>query len=275
METNLPQPPLSNPLSPLEERVWQQLVHDFASEIACIHQSLDLLLEIADSLYHSHSGLPSDPTIYTPEWLEQFLGNPDSLRRFAWHSLFGEAVERLLSGRLLLMTGHQSRAFSCVRDTYECLLWADFCRSDEKAARNWVRGKKVAPPKAFRFTSPLDIDACRHNLFSRCGTHPYFAAVKLSLLPRAPFHPALARSDFAKENYILFTKTTSYYVLVALEDIFAYVTILHPTIRRDIPQVVPMHSRVTSTLDKLVMSLNKDFKKLNGRPRVQDLPEGT
>ena len=71
----------------------------------------------------------------------------DTVSSVTFTLLFGEAVERLTCARLLLHTGHQSRAVASCRDSLEALQLAHIAREVPAQARRWLAGKRIMAPK--------------------------------------------------------------------------------------------------------------------------------
>lgn len=116
--------------------------------------------------------------------------------------LLGESVERLICARLLLHTGHQSRAIASCRDSLEALQAAHVSRVLPARARRWLSGKKIVAPKDLimpPYVSNQLRDATA-QLFNVLGTHAYRDAVYLSLLSTTEGQPAAVKE---KINYIV------------------------------------------------------------------------
>ena len=111
--------------------------------------------------------------------------------------LYGEAVERLNCARLLLHTGHLSRAVASSRDSLEALQWAHIAREVPTQARRWMAGKQITAPKSLAM--PPYVSSKLRNaiaqLFNVYGTHPYREAVYLSLLSATE-----GQSDAVQQN---------------------------------------------------------------------------
>ena len=160
-------------------------------------------LDFSKNLYarHPEASIVLDATIGTlATWVVEFyqaepaLAKPlaeqpnlpdDSVSSVTFCLLFGEAVERLCSARLLLLTGHQSRALASCRDSLEALQFAHITREVPAQARRWLAGKHITTPKGLP-VPPYVSNELRDSaalLFNKYGTHAYREAVFLSLLP--------------------------------------------------------------------------------------------
>lgn len=267
---------LQGPLSPLELRVWERLRVDFKNEITCIHRALDVLGKVlnnlTDEIFCSHTDLnvlrkaidnlmKPQSQLSRADIFRQLLIEPQQLPSAVWLVLCVEALERLIAGRLLLFTGHQSRALSCIRDAYECLQWADVCRCCDEESERWLRGKQVRVPKNFNYTPPLSKDSIDYKLFNVWGTHAYFNSANLSLLPLSPFHPALNEVEGITPLYRTNTLASLGFMLMAIELLFAYITNVRPTLRKTIPEILTIHSLVLLILEKIDATLKDDGNK--------------
>lgn len=124
----------------------------------------------------------TEPALAKP-LAEQPNLSDDSVCSVAFTLLFGETVERLRCARLLLFTGHVSRAISCVRDSLEALQWAHVTRIVPTQARGWMKGNAVKVPKSLTLPPYVSTQLRDESsqLLNVQGTHPYSESVYLSL----------------------------------------------------------------------------------------------
>ncbi|MDD5402581.1 MAG: hypothetical protein PHU52_04935, partial [Dehalococcoidales bacterium] len=124
---------IGNPLWQVERDFWERLKKDFPQQIASINKCLRVLRIVDNKIYDQilnedldinkvAKEIKNERGIVTRADVFPFLlNNSDDFNIGVCHEIFSEALNRLISGRLLLFTGHLSRVYSCIRDMYECL----------------------------------------------------------------------------------------------------------------------------------------------------------
>lgn len=99
--------------------------------------------------------------------------------------ILGYCVDLLYAGVLLLLTGYNGRALSCVRDVYEGLRFADSCLSNADAASNWLEGKRLNKPKGHKFPPEIDLGQQAKGILNAWGTHPQYESAMSAWISRA------------------------------------------------------------------------------------------
>jgi len=272
-----------SPLSSLEVQFWEHISDSFRLEIVCINKSLELIEKINSYLYEEVStDIPfDDPVlilekilkkpIYDPgkpvsQWsnadlFRQFIKDPVHMQQMVWSLLCREAAERLNSARLLILTGHCSRMLSCIRDSNECLCWADFCRKDQKASERWLGHQKVKVPNSFQYTAPLSKDIGDPGVLDKYGTHSYLDAVATSILPMGPFVDSLEYSK--SESVMIIHKEHTIgclgLLLMAIQRQLLYLASIRPDLKDKFPEIEDM----AKAIDYIESGLIKEATKLN------------
>ena len=165
---------LTEVLADFEKDAWKQLVKDFPRDLACLDEAFRVLSAAVIFSCASQATLVKS--------IDETEGVNDKIKSaFAWTMLVSEARERLLSARLLLLTFHQSRCLSCLRDAFECLRWAHVCLGNARQADRWLKGKKVivAPSQSYPPQLAQDISNDIQAVLSKLGTHPYMEACSI------------------------------------------------------------------------------------------------
>jgi hypothetical protein len=162
---------LTGVLADFEKDAWEQLVKDFPCDLACLDETFRVLSSAVK--FSCASQITLVKSIDETEEIDDRIKSA-----FAWTMLVSEARERLFSARLLLLTSHQSRCLSCLRDAFECLRWAHVCLGNAKQADRWLKGKKVisAPSQSYPPQPAQDISNDIQAVLSKVGTHPYMEA---------------------------------------------------------------------------------------------------
>ena len=241
-----------NLVSDLEERMWKRILEDFPDEITCFEDGLDTLE--ACVLVQ----IQSERLFSGPDPMEE-LKNADKNTR-GWGAgtiLVWEAHERLVAGRLLLLTGHQSRALSCARDAFECLQWADICLKDDNEAKRWLRDSKPKARPAFGYSPKLsrDIQAKAQQALSTSGTHPYLGAIVRSLNPRAVLVPERTGEADAIRSYRLSTLFSFYAILLVTGTAIEYVVDSNPIFVEKVSGAGSVSKRIESILDAVLSQI--------------------
>jgi len=125
-------------LSGSEQGMAAKLWQTFATEMQQIDDGLNVLRRCVLKLTHSNV-LLNRPNLTT----QLAAADAGSRGPAVWTILVNEALERFTAGRLLFISGHYSRALSCLRDAVESLQWAEVCMVKDDEAERWVHGKKV------------------------------------------------------------------------------------------------------------------------------------
>jgi len=272
-----------SPLSTLELQFWERISKDYRLEIACVNRSLELIQKINNYLYdevHADISL-EEPVVMVKKILHkprhrsgkpasqwskadlfrQFIKKPDQLRQMVWSLLCVEATERLTSARLLALTGHYSRVLSCVRDSNESLCWADFCLTNEQASELWLKGKKVEPPKSFRYKFPLSKHVGHPGDLDKFGTHSYIEAVETSILPIGPFTGDLeySKSETIEKIHKEHTLACLGILLQSINTQLLYLTNLRPDLKNKFPET----DNMVEAIDYIECRLIDEIKELN------------
>jgi len=186
---------MKGPNTATELEFWEKFEGAYKKEVGFINKLLDDLKEVLESiqkhLFHDWNGyedsisrLPdsSDSNWSTIDLFRSGLKDQNNLQLGVWSSLVTEALERLSASRLLLYTGHLNRSVACIRDSYECLKWADICLCSEKEAKKWLKSKQIKGKKDFEYSKPLSKELFDNSqkLYNIWGTHSYLNAQLLS-----------------------------------------------------------------------------------------------
>ena len=169
-----------SPLSAFEVAIAAKIESDFGEQLALLHEAHLMLGDYVRALFGGQD------VFKRPGLTKQLKhASMDSRKLAVWTLLVGEGYERLNSGRLLLLSGHQSRALACVRDAWESLEWAEICLNSAAETNKWLAGKKVKKPREFTFPTRLPrlLQGKTADIWNTHGTHPYFESVLISVLP--------------------------------------------------------------------------------------------
>lgn len=167
---------LTGVLADFEKDAWKQLVKDFPCDLACLDEAFRVLSAAVKFSCESQATLVKS--------IAETEEGDDKIRSaVAWSMLVLEARERLCSARLLLLTSHQSRCLSCLRDAFECLRWAHVCLGNARQADRWFKGKKVIAGARQSYPPQLaqDISNNIQAVLSKLGTHPYVESCLINI----------------------------------------------------------------------------------------------
>jgi hypothetical protein len=249
---------LMGPAWGVEQTFWKRLVKDFKAEIACINMSLAVLKEIDDSMTQQIFKRDVDEVIddlkkrrgkvSQEDIVLQLLIDRLELSRAVCAFLVTEALDRLIAARLLIFTGHMSRALSCIRDAYECLRYSDICRMSKTEGKKWLEGKKVRVPKGFVFAAPLAQDNSEEKLFNKWGTHAYLEAVLVSAM-LGPFHPESATIEGTDRIYKENSLSCMGLILLAIQNMLRYLVMIHKKAEETTPEIAQVYKLISRNLE--------------------------
>jgi hypothetical protein len=238
-------------LNQFEHDMFCKLSIDFPDEIQGLEKGLGVLRRSVLEVIHS------EPILDQPDLITALgQAHPDVRCSAIWAMLLNEAVDRLLSAQLLLLTGHQSRALACGRDAIECLQWAEICSSDDKQAKKWVRGKRVktkgfihSPQISALLTGNVD------EILNTQGTHAYIWACLVTITPAV----ALASNnsgDGEFEIYKMFTKRTFMALMYITGAAIEYVLNTESDLEKVIPEGREAARRLSTIINSLVADVS-------------------
>ena len=263
---------LMGPVWGVEQKFWERLRKDFKTEIACINRGLAVLRKVDDDITKEifKRDVDVNEVIGTLDDLKKQRGqvsrediflelllDPQELSRAVCAFLCSEALERLIAARLLIFTGHISRALSCIRDAYECLRCSDVCRASDTESRRWLKGRKVKVPQGFVLTALLAQDSMDHKLFNKWGTHAYYESVIMSAV-LGPFCPQLETMEETERIYTENSSACIGFILFAIRDMLGYLVIIHQKSIETTPEIVQVYESISRNLDRV----NERFSRL-------------
>lgn len=256
---------LMGPVWGVEQTFWKRLRKDFKPEIACINMSLAVLKHIDDSIAQDIfkgdvDGVIDDfkkrrGKVSQEDIVLQLIVDPRQLPRAVCAFLVTEALDRLIAARLLIFTGHMSRALSCIRDAYECLRYSDICRTSKAESKKWLEGKKVRAPKGFGLAAPLAQDSTKEELFNKWGTHAYFEAVMISAM-LGPFHPQSAMIEGTDRIYKENSLGCMGFLLLAIQNMLTYLVIIYKNAEQTTPEIDQAYELVSRNLESIEKRLS-------------------
>ena len=116
------------------------VLHDILGQesLDCLTNTLSALGACVDNM------VLEEPTLRQTNFPARLLTEDNSVRCRCTHILLlGACLDLLNAGVLLLLTGYDGRALSCVRDAYEGFRFADYCLNNSDTATNWLQGKRM------------------------------------------------------------------------------------------------------------------------------------
>lgn len=243
-----------------EERMWKRLVEDFRDEVACFEDGLDTLASCV------LAKVKSQPIFSGPDPIRELKEADHGTRDWGvWTLLLNEALERLEASRLLLLTGHQSRALSCARDAFECILWAHICLRDDRQANRWLQNHKPKPRNDFDYPAQLSstIRQKVQEVFSPSGTHAYLDACMRSLNPRAVLVPKRAKNAEVSKVYRQCTRFGFYAILLVVDTAIEYVLGVDPSAAQGTPGAQSVVERIESTIGVLLEEIRGEASEVS------------
>ena len=231
-----------------ETQALRELLEEFPEAVFALDTAMGILGRSAVVLYESN------PALGQP--LGPFANLNDRTRSsVAATMLYGESVERLICARLLLLTGHQSRAVGCCRDAWESLQWSYVVRELPAQASRWLNDKSVKIPRGFGLPAHVSNQLLQQSadIMNRRGTHPYYSATIYSLFPVVD-----AQSAEVRRAVQLMTRNSLNSVCLMAGLTIAYSLDQYQFLKDRIPaadSVIDMVERVSSRLVGLRVNL--------------------
>lgn len=137
--------------------------------VNCLTDTLSAMSDCIDTL------MSAQPKFHETNLTENLRkAGGQSLCRGTHILILGNCHDMLNAGVLLLLTGYNGRALSCVRDVYEGLRFADACLHNANAAINWLDGKKPKKPKGHKYPDEIALDQGADTILNVWGTHPQY-----------------------------------------------------------------------------------------------------
>ncbi len=228
---------------PAEKETYDHLLKDLPDDVEQLESALDLLKHLVQTLMHKQE------IFFKPDLSANLKCADKNTKCLATSTvLLIESVERLLSARLLFLTGHQSRCLSCVRDAYECLLWSDICFSNENEANKWIDGKMVKRHKSHQPPAQLSSDVANRiqHVLSTWGTHPYIlsclTSVYSTVTPKNTDEDQSGAYEFLERRSLI---ATLHVAGTAAE----YVLIVDPSLESDVENTREIISQIKKRID--------------------------
>jgi len=109
--------------------------------------------------------------------------------------LLGNCVNLLNAGILLLLSGYNGRALSCIRDVNESLRFADSCLYNPDSALNWLEGKKPRKPRRHEYPSIIEEDKNTEKILNTWGTHSDYESTMSAWFSRFRYSGELGDFD--------------------------------------------------------------------------------
>ena len=238
----------SNLLTEAEQTMSQRLSEDFPNEVQRLEEALDILRRYLQHLNATNPVLSREGSL--GELAQAAVGERCSA---VWTMLLCEAYERLSCAQLLLLTGHQSRALSCARDTIECLQWAHVCLKDEHEAARWINGRKVKHTRDFEFPQQISslLTGDAKNVLNRHGTHAYIQACTLSVYPLAGLDPGATPDQGNLDMYNAATLRSFMAILYVVGATIEYVVNIGPDLEKEVASSLSIRAALSETVNRL------------------------
>lgn len=231
---------------------------DFADRVACLEDGLNLL---SDAM---HIIVKSEELLCKPDLDKNLVANSTDEKarcRAIQAILLVETWDRLRCSVLLMQTGHQSRALSCVRDAFECLRTACVCGASNREAVRFSRAKRIKSARTFKYPSYLsnpEWDKAQ-EILNVWGTHPYYQAATLGIYTFAPVIIPVGQNPEVRKFYKFLTGRHLTGILDVLVRFLCY---LQDT-RSDILKMLPNYAEASSAFNASLARWQNETKLLH------------
>ena len=190
----------------------------------------------------------------------------ENLRRVGGQSLcrgthiliLGYCYDMLNAGVLLLLTGYNGRALSCVRDVYEGLRFADACLNNDDSANNWLDGRKPKKTKGHKYPDMIALDQGADAILNVWGTHPHYESTMSAWFSR--FRQSGQLDDFDR----FFVLRDAVTLLSASSKGLSYILLRHSCLVDKVSGIAQVPQSATSLVQKTMIQVSKMYNDLVG-----------
>lgn len=191
----------------LEQDIYQEIKHDFATEITMIETGLNTAIRCAQIL------IQKSPLLDKPNLRANLLNTNQHDRCSVTHTLLvSHAITFLRAARLLLLTGYIVPSLSCLRTAFESFQNSHICLVLDDQATMLLKGKHLNKKVEINYPIQLDKAAAKEikNTLSNYGIHSNYEALETQAL---------------YEGSIFIEKNRATYEFIFLRNVYSFLTI--------------------------------------------------
>jgi hypothetical protein len=226
----------------LELNMYNKLKQDFSTEIEVLEKGLDVLVMYGEKI--KEQSAYRDKTNKVDDLLK---ANSSDRCLNVQIMLINHSIMVVKASRILLLTGYQVSAMSCLRTAYESLQTAHICSVLDEQAIRFLMGKDINKKVKIPTPNHLKGEVARDlkRSLSNVGVHPNYKSLEI----QAYFEGSIFHEENRNTYEFLFLRSLWSFFTIQLY-LLGYLVEQWPRFIKEIPDVEQVANELITIIDK-------------------------